>query len=95
MLLETIESNKIQLEPWRDAAGLHVVVNVENYDGSWSTAPNSPVLFEHVAYQLQQLFGKSAASMKKIKAELSAGRWVLVDGRCARKHLVNAGFAEQ
>jgi hypothetical protein len=33
-----IESNKLQLDPWRDAAGLHVIINVENYDGSWSSS---------------------------------------------------------
>ena len=90
-----IESNKLQLDPWRDAAGLHVIVNVENYDGSWSTAPNSPVLFDRVAYQLEHLLGKSFENVKEIEAELNAGRWVLVDGRCARKKLVNAGFVEQ
>jgi hypothetical protein len=90
-----IESNKLQLEPWRDAAGLHVVVNIENYDGSWTTAPISPVLFNRVAYQLEHLLGKSSESVKRIEAELQTGRWVLVDGRCARKNLVNAGFVEQ
>ena len=90
-----IESNKLQLDPWRDAAGLHVIVNVENYDGSWSTAPNSPVLFDRVAYQLEHLLGKSSENVKQIEAELNAGRWVLVDGHCARKSLVNAGFIEQ
>mgnify|MGYP001324601303 CR=1 FL=1 len=90
-----IESNKLQLDPWQDAAGLHVIVNFENYDGSWSTAPNSPVLFERVAYQLEHLLGKSSENVKQIEAELYAGRWVLVDGRCARKNLVNAGFVEQ
>ena len=90
-----IESNKLQLDPWRDAAGLHVIVNVQNYDGSWSTAPNSPVLFDRVAYQLEHLLGKSFENVKRIEAELNAGRWVLVDGRCARKQLVNAGFVEQ
>jgi hypothetical protein len=90
-----IESNKLQLDPWRDAAGLHVIVNVENYDGSWSTAPNSPVLFDCVAYQLEHLLGKSLENVKRIEAELNAGRWALVDGRCARKQLVNAGFVEQ
>jgi hypothetical protein len=72
-----------------------VFVNVENYDGSWSTAPNSPVLFDRVAYQLEHLLGKSSENVKEIEAELNAGRWVLVDGRCARKNLVNAGFVEQ
>ena len=86
---------KLQLDPWQDAAGLHVIVNVENDDGSWSTAPNSPVLFERVAYQLEHLLGKSSENVKEIEAELNAGRWVLVDGRCARKNLVNAGFVEQ
>ena len=90
-----IEPNKLQLDPWRDAAGLHVIINVENYDGSWSTAPNSPVLFERVAYQLEHLLGKSFENVQQIESELSAGRWVLVDGRCARKSLVNAGFVEQ
>jgi hypothetical protein len=95
VLLERVETSKLQLGPWRDAAGLHVDVNLENYDGSWSTAPNSPVLFDDVVWQLQQLFGKSAESLWEIKAELSAGRWVLIDGLCARRRLVNAGFAEQ
>jgi hypothetical protein len=95
MLLERIEYNKLQLEPWQDAAGLHVDVNLENDDGSWSTASNSPILFDDVAWQLQQLFGKSVESVREIEAELSAGRWVLIDGRCARRRLVNAGFAEQ
>ena len=90
-----IEPNKLQLDPWRDAAGLHVIINVENYDGSWSTAPNSPVLFERVAYQLEHLLGKSFENVQQIESELNAGRWVLVDGRCARKSLVNAGFVEQ
>jgi hypothetical protein len=89
-----IESNKLQLDPWRDGAGLHVIVNVENYDGSWSTAPNSPVLFDRVAYQLEHLLGKSFENVKQIEAELNAGRWVLVDGRCPRKQLANAGFVE-
>jgi hypothetical protein len=48
-----IESNTLQLEPWQDTAGLHVIVNVENYDGSWSIAPISPVLFDRVAPQLK------------------------------------------
>jgi hypothetical protein len=95
MLLERIESNKLQLEPWRDAAGLHVDVNLENYDGSWSTVPNSPILLDDVVWQLQRLFGKSAENVREIKAQLSAGRWVLIDGRCAHRQLVNAGFAEQ
>jgi hypothetical protein len=90
-----VEPYKLQLDPWQDAAGLHVIVNVENDDGSWSTAPNSPVLFERVAYQLEHLLGKSSENVKEIEAELNAGRWVLVDGRCARKNLVNAGFVEQ
>ena len=90
-----IESNKLQLDPWQDAAGLHVIVNVENYDGSWSTAPISPVLFNRVAPQLKQLLDKSSENVKQIEAELHAGRWVLVDGRCARKNLVKAGFVEQ
>ncbi len=94
-MLETIESNKLQLEPLHDAAGLHVAVNVENYDGSWSVAPNSPVLFERVAYQLEHLLGKSAEYVRQIEVELNAGRWVLVDGRCARERLINAGFVEQ
>ena len=72
-----------------------MIINVENYDGSWSTAPNSPVLFERVAYQLEHLLGKSFENVQQIESELSAGRWVLVDGRCARKSLVNAGFVEQ
>jgi hypothetical protein len=93
-MLETIES-KLQLKPWHDDAGLHVTVDVENYDGSWSTSPNSPVLFERVAYQLEHLLGKSVESVRQIEGELNAGRWVLVDGRCAREHLVNAGFVEQ
>lgn len=88
------EPNKLQLEPWQDAAGLHVIVNVENYDGSWSTAPISPVLFDRVAYQLEYLLGKSRENVKHIEAELNAGRWVFVDGLCVRKHLVNAGFVE-
>jgi hypothetical protein len=90
-----IEPNKLQLDPWKDAAGLHVIVNVENYDGSWSSAPNSPVLFERIAYQLEHLLGKSSENVRRIEAELNAGRWVLVDGRCTRKNLVNAGFVEQ
>jgi hypothetical protein len=90
-----IEPNKLQLDPWRDGAGLHVIVNVENYDGSWSTAPISPVLFKRVAPQLEQLLGKSRENVKQIEAELYAGRWVLVETRCARKYLVNAGFVEQ
>ena len=90
-----VESTKLQLEPWQDAAGLHVTVNVENFDGSWSAAPNSPALFERLAYQLVHLLGKSAENVRRIEVELSAGRWVLVDGRCTRKHLVNAGFVEQ
>jgi hypothetical protein len=90
-----IELNKLQLKPWKDTAGLHVTVSVENYDGSWSAAPNSPVLFERVAYQLEHLLGKSVENVKQIEVELNAGRWVLVDGRCARKRLVNAGFVEQ
>lgn len=36
-----IEPNKLQLDPWQDAAGLHVIVNVENYDGSCTAAPIS------------------------------------------------------
>ena len=94
-MLGGIESNTLQLEPWQDAAGLHVIVNVENYDGSWSTAPISPALFDRVAPQLKQLLGKSSENVKQIEAELHAGRWVLVDAHCARKNLVNAGFAEQ
>ena len=90
-----VEPYKLQLDPWQDATGLHVIVSVENYDGSWSTAPISPVLFERVAYQLEHLLGKSFENVKEIEAELNAGRWVLVDGRCARKKLVNAGFVEQ
>ena len=90
-----IEPNKLQLDPWKDVAGLHVIVNVENYDGSWTTAPISPVLFNRVAPQLKQLLGKSSENVKQIEAELHAGRWVLVDGHCARKNLVNTGFAEQ
>ena len=90
-----VEPYKLQLDPWKDAAGLHVIVNVENYDGSWSTAPNSPVLFVRVAYQLEHLLGESSENVKQIEAELNAGRWVLVDGHCARKSLVNAGFIEQ
>jgi len=92
---ERIESNKLQLEPLHDAVGLHVVVNVENYDGSWSTAPNSPVRFGRMAYQLEHLLGKSVEKVKQIEVELNAGRWVLVNGRCARKNLINAGFVEQ
>lgn len=72
-----------------------MIINVENYDGSWSTAPNSPVLFERVAYQLEHLLGKSFENVQQIESELNTGRWVLVDGRCARKNLVNAGFVEQ
>ena len=90
-----IEPNKLQLDHWKDAAGLHVIVNVENYDGSWSCAPNSPVLFERIADQLEHLLGKSSENVRQIEAELNAGRWVLVDGRCTRKNLVNAGFVEQ
>jgi hypothetical protein len=90
-----IEPNKLQLDPWKDAAGLHVIVNVENYDGSWSCAPNSPVLFERIADQLEHLLGKSSENVRQIEAELNAGRWVLVDGRCTRENLVNAGFVEQ
>ena len=94
-MLERVEFSKLQLEPWQDAAGLHVTVNVENYDGSWSTTPNSPVLFERLASQLECLLGKSVANVRKIEVELKAGRWVLVDGWCARKRLANAGFVEQ
>jgi hypothetical protein len=94
-MLERIESSKLQLEPLLDAAGLHVTVNVENYDGSWSTAPNSPVLFERLAYQLEYLLGKPVANVRQIEVELKAGRWVIVDGRCARKRLAKAGFVEQ
>ena len=90
-----MESNKLQLDPWQDAAGLHVIVNVENYDGSWTTAPISPVLFNRMATQLEHLLGKSSENVRQIEAELQAGRWVLVDGRCARKSLANAGFVEQ
>jgi hypothetical protein len=90
-----IESTKLQLEPWQDAGGLRVTVNVENYDGSWSIAPNSPVFFDRMAYQLEHFLGKSADKVKQIEAELNAGRWVLVDGRCPRKYLIAAGFVEQ
>jgi hypothetical protein len=90
-----VESNKLQLDPWQDAAGLHVIVSVENYDGSWSTAPISPVLFNRVAPELKQLLGKSSENLKQIEAELHAGRWVFVDGCCARQNLVNAGFVEE
>ena len=90
-----VEPYKLQLDPWQDAAGLHVIVNVENYDGSWSTASVSPVLFERLAPQLNRLLGKSSENLKQIEAELHAGRWVLVDGSCTRKSLVNAGFVEQ
>jgi hypothetical protein len=94
-MLERIESSKLQLEPWQDAAGLHVTVNVENYDGSWSTAPNSPVLFERLACQMEYLLGKSGANVRQIEVELKADRWVLADGCCARKRLANAGVVEQ
>ena len=80
-----IEPNKLQLKPW----------NVENYDGSWSAAPNSPVLFKRMAHQLEHLLGKSVENVRQIEVELKAGRWVLVDGWCARKRLANAGFVEQ
>jgi hypothetical protein len=90
-----IEPNKLQLRPWKDTAGLHVTVNVENYDGSWSAASNSPILFKRVAYQLEHLLGKSVENVRQIEVELNAGRWVLVDGRCVRKRLANAGFVEQ
>jgi hypothetical protein len=97
-MLKRIESSKLQLEPLLDAAGLHVTVNVENnvenYDGSWSIAPNSPVLFERLAYQLEYLFGKSIANVRQIAVDLKAGRWVLVDGCCARKRLASTGFVE-
>jgi hypothetical protein len=90
-----IESRKVQLDPRQDAAGLNVTVKVENYDGSWSTAPISPVPFKRVAPQLECLLSKSRESVKRIEAQLCAGRWVLVETRCARKYLVNAGFVEQ
>jgi hypothetical protein len=48
-----------------------------------------------VAYRLEHLLGKSIENVREIEDELNAGRWVLVDGRCARKLLVNAGFVEQ
>ena len=57
--------------------------------------PIAPVLFDRVAYQLEHLLGKSSENVKQIETELNAGRWVLIDGRCARKNLVNAGFVEQ
>ena|ERR1035441_3011081 len=41
------------------------------------------------------LLGKSVENVWQIEIELNAGRWVFVDGHCARKHLVNAGFVEQ
>jgi hypothetical protein len=59
-----IEPNKLQLDPWQDAAGLHVIVNVENYDGSWTAAPISPVLFNRVVPKLEQLLGKSSENAK-------------------------------
>ena len=83
-----IEPNKLQLKPWKDTAGLRVTVNVENYDGSWSTAPNSPVLFKRVAHQLEHLLDKSVENVRQIEVELNAGWWVLVETRCARKYLV-------
>src|ERR1035441_2738101 len=83
-----IEPNKLQLKPWKDTAGLHFTVIVENYDGSWSAAPNSPVLFKRVAHQLEHLLGKSVENVRQIEVELNAGRWVLVETRCARKYLV-------
>jgi hypothetical protein len=89
------ESRKFQLDPRQESAGLNVTVKVENYDGSWSTAPISPVPFKRVAPQLEFLLGKSCESVGQIEAELHAGRWVLVETRCARKHLVKAGFIEQ
>jgi hypothetical protein len=90
-----IETRKVQLDPRQDAAGLNVTIKVENYDGSWSTAPISPVLFKRVVPQLECLLGHSRESVRKIEAQLHAGRWVLVETRCARKCLVNAGFVEQ
>ena len=90
-----IESRKVQLDPRQDADGLNVTIKVENYDGSWSTAPISPVLFKRVAPQLEGLLGKSCENVKQIEAQLHAGRWVFVETRCARKYLVNAGFVEQ
>lgn len=90
-----IESNKLQLDPWQDGAGLHVAVSVENDDGSWSAAPISPVLFDRVADQLEHILDKSVENAKQIKGELNAGRWVLVDVRCSREYLVNAGFVER
>jgi hypothetical protein len=90
-----VESNKLHLEPLQHSAGLHVIVNFENYDGSWSTAPNSPVPYQRMAYQLEHLLGKTVERVKHIEAELNAGRWILIESRCARKHLVNAGFVER
>jgi hypothetical protein len=90
-----IESRKVQLDPRQDADGLNVTIKVENYDGSWSTAPISPVPFKRVAPQLECLLGKSRESVKRIETQLGAGRWVLVETRCARKYLINAGFVEQ
>jgi putative AlgH/UPF0301 family transcriptional regulator len=90
-----IESRTFQLEACQDAAGLNVTVRVENCDGSWSTAPISPVPFKRVAPQLEFLLGKSCESVGQIEAELHAGRWVLVETRCAKKYLVKAGFVEQ
>jgi hypothetical protein len=50
-----IESRKVQFEPCQSAVGLNITVKVENYDGSWSTAPISPVSFDRVAPQLKCL----------------------------------------
>jgi hypothetical protein len=72
-----IESRKVQFEPCQSAVGLNITVKVENYDGSWSTAPISPVSFDCVAPQLKCLLGKSGESVKKIETDLHAGRWVL------------------
>jgi hypothetical protein len=90
-----IESHKLHLEPWQGAPELNVAVNMENNDGSWSTAPQSPVLFERVAHQLEHLLGKSTEEVKLIAAKLNAGQWVLVEGLCARENMVNAGFIEE
>jgi hypothetical protein len=48
-----------------------------------------------MAYQLEHLLGKTVERVKHIEAELNAGRWILIESRCARKHLVNAGFVER
>jgi hypothetical protein len=90
-----VESNKLHLEPLQHSAGFHVIVNVENYDGSRSLAPNSPAPNQRMAYQLEHILGETVERVKQIEAELNAGCWVLLESRCARKHLVNAGFVER